>query len=50
MIDFIQLDPGFALVETTAPKDLAGRSLAEAHVRQRYFVSAAGRARRSTDS
>jgi hypothetical protein len=39
MIDFIQLDPGFALVETTAPKDLAGRSLAEAHVRQRYGIT-----------
>jgi trk system potassium uptake protein TrkA len=39
MIDFIQLDPGFALVETTAPKDLIGRSLAEAHVRQRYGIT-----------
>jgi trk system potassium uptake protein TrkA len=39
MIDFIQLDPGFALVETTAPKDLIGRSLAEAQVRRRYGIT-----------
>ena len=39
MIDFIQLDPGFALVETTAPKDLIGRSLAEAEVRRRYGIT-----------
>jgi trk system potassium uptake protein TrkA len=39
MIDFIQLDPGFALVETTAPKDLIGRTLAEAEVRRRYGIT-----------
>jgi trk system potassium uptake protein len=39
MMDFIQLDPGFALVETTAPKDLVGRSLAEAEVRRRYGIT-----------
>lgn len=39
MIDFIQLDPGFALAETTAPQDLIGRSLAEAHVRRRYGIT-----------
>ncbi|MDQ3891086.1 MAG: TrkA family potassium uptake protein [Actinomycetota bacterium] len=39
MIDFIQLDPGFALVETTAPKELVGRSLADAEVRRRYGIT-----------
>ena len=39
MIDFIQLDPGFALVETTAPTDLIGRTLAEAEVRRRYGIT-----------
>jgi trk system potassium uptake protein TrkA len=39
MMDFIQLDPGFALVETTAPTDLVGRSLAEAEVRRRYGIT-----------
>jgi trk system potassium uptake protein len=39
MIDFIQLDPGFALVETTAPKELVGRSLADAHVRRRFGIT-----------
>jgi trk system potassium uptake protein TrkA len=39
MMDFIQLDPGFALVETTAPTDLIGRSLAQAEVRRRYGIT-----------
>lgn len=39
IIDFIQLDPGFALVETVAPAELVGRSLGEAHVRQRYGIT-----------
>jgi trk system potassium uptake protein TrkA len=38
-IDFIQLDPGFALVETTAPAQLVGRTLAEAEVRRRYGIT-----------
>jgi trk system potassium uptake protein TrkA len=38
-IDFIQLDPGFALVETTAPSELAGRTLAQAEVRRRYGIT-----------
>ena len=28
-IDYLELDDGFALVETTAPRELIGRSLAE---------------------
>lgn len=38
-IDFIQLDPGFALVETTAPSELAGKTLAQAEVRRRYGIT-----------
>lgn len=39
MIDYVQLDPGFALVETTAPKEIVGKSLAEAEVRKRYGIT-----------
>jgi trk system potassium uptake protein TrkA len=39
IIDYIQLDPGFALVETMAPRELVGRALGEAHVRQRYGIT-----------
>jgi trk system potassium uptake protein TrkA len=38
-IDYIQLDPGFALVETTAPKDIVGKTLAQAEVRRRYGIT-----------
>jgi trk system potassium uptake protein TrkA len=38
-IDYIQLDPGFALVETTAPKAIVGKTLAEAEVRRRYGIT-----------
>jgi trk system potassium uptake protein TrkA len=38
-IDFIQLDPGFALVETTPPKEIVGKTLAGAEVRRRYGVT-----------
>ena len=38
-IDYIQLDPGFALVETTAPKEVVGKTLAEAEVRRRYGIT-----------
>jgi trk system potassium uptake protein len=39
MIDYFQLDPGFALVETTAPKQIVGKSLAEAEVRRKYGIT-----------
>ena len=39
MIDYFQLDPGFALVETTAPKVIVGKTLAEAEVRRRYGIT-----------
>ena len=38
-IDFIQLDPGFVLVETTAPKEVVGKTLAQAEVRRRYGIT-----------
>lgn len=39
ILDYIQLDPGFALVETIAPKALVGKTLADAQVRQRYGIT-----------
>lgn len=39
MIDYFQLDPGFALVETQAPPELVGRTLAQAEVRRRYGIT-----------
>jgi trk system potassium uptake protein len=39
MIDYIQLDPGFALVETTAPGDFVGKSLAQTEVRRRFGIT-----------
>lgn len=38
-IDYVELDEGFALVETTAPRELVGRSLADSEVRRRYGVT-----------
>jgi trk system potassium uptake protein len=39
MIDYFELDPGFALVETTAPRVIVGKTLAEAEVRRRYGIT-----------
>jgi trk system potassium uptake protein TrkA len=39
MIDYFQLDPGFALVETSAPKKIVGKTLADAEVRRRYGIT-----------
>jgi trk system potassium uptake protein len=39
MMDYIELDDDFALVETTAPRDAVGKSLAEAGLRDRYGVT-----------
>lgn len=39
ILDYFQLDPGFAIVEAAAPKELVGKSLAEAEVRQRYGIT-----------
>jgi trk system potassium uptake protein TrkA len=39
MLDYIELDDDFALVETTAPAEVVGKSLAEAGLRDRYGVT-----------
>jgi trk system potassium uptake protein len=39
MIEFVQLDEGFALVELRPPRDIVGRSLADAQVRSRYGIT-----------
>ena len=38
-IDYIQLDPGFALVEVEAPREIVGKTLAGAEVRRRYGIT-----------
>jgi trk system potassium uptake protein TrkA len=39
MIEFVQLDQGFALVELKPPRQIVGRSLGEAQVRSRYGIT-----------
>lgn len=39
MLDYIQLDSGFALVETTAPAEIVGKTLGQAEIRRRYGVT-----------
>ena len=39
MMDYIELDEGFALVETTPPVHVVGKTLAEAGIRARYGVT-----------
>jgi len=39
VIDYMELDPGFVLLETTAPPELVGKSLAEAEVRRRFGLT-----------
>lgn len=39
MLDFLELDAGFALVETQAPASLLGRSLADIGVRARFGLT-----------
>src|SRR5512134_1030116 len=39
ILDYFELDPGFAIVETTAPRDLLGTTLAAAEVRKRYGIT-----------
>jgi trk system potassium uptake protein len=39
MIEFVQLDEGFTLVELRPPKQIVGRSLAESQVRSRYGIT-----------
>lgn len=39
MVDYLELDDTFALVETMAPRDLVGRTLGETKVRHRHGVT-----------
>jgi trk system potassium uptake protein len=39
VIDYMELDPGFVLVETKAPPELVGKTLAEAEVRRRFGLT-----------
>jgi trk system potassium uptake protein TrkA len=39
MMDYIELDEGFALVETVPPADVVGKSLADAGIRARWGVT-----------
>lgn len=39
MMDYIELDEGFALVETVVPEELWGKTLADAQVRAHYNVT-----------
>jgi len=38
-IDYVELDDEFVLIETTVPRELAGKSIAAAQVRQRFEVT-----------
>jgi len=39
VIDYMELDPGFVLVETMAPAELVGKTLAEGEVRRRFGLT-----------
>ncbi len=39
MVDYVELDDSFALVETVAPRDLVGRTLGESKVRDEHGVT-----------
>lgn len=39
VIDTMQLEGGFLIVETMAPAELVGKTLADAHIRQRYGIT-----------
>lgn len=42
MIDFIEFDDGFAIVKTRAPREVAGRTLAESALRTQHGVTIVG--------
>ena len=39
VMEYLELDPGFALVETTTPAELTGRTLTEVSLRSRYGLT-----------
>ncbi len=38
-IDYLELDPHFALVETSVPREVSGKTLKEAEIRSRYGLT-----------
>ena len=42
MIDYIEFDDGYAIVKTTPPRGILGKTLADAGVRARYGVTIVG--------
>jgi trk system potassium uptake protein TrkA len=42
MMDFIELDDGYAFVKTTPPEVLVGRPLSETHIREKFGVTVVG--------
>lgn len=42
MLDYIEFDDGYAIVKTTPPRSILGRTLAEAGVRSRWGVTIVG--------
>ncbi len=42
MLEYIQIDEGFALIETTVPARFAGRTLIESGIRQEFGVNVVG--------
>lgn len=42
MLDYIEFDDGYAIVKTNPPREILGRTLAEAGVRQRWGVTIVG--------
>ncbi|NHA67557.1 potassium channel family protein [Phycicoccus flavus] len=42
MMDYIEFDDGYAMVKTTPPESIVGRTLAESSIRSRYGVTIVG--------
>jgi trk system potassium uptake protein TrkA len=49
MLDFIELEDGFAIAKTRAPREAAGRTLAEVGLRTKYGVTVVGVKLHGTD-
>jgi trk system potassium uptake protein len=49
MIDFMEFEDGWSLVETRAPAELVGRSLGEAKLRNKYGITVVGVKRRGEE-
>lgn len=49
MIDFIEFDDGYAIAKTRAPREIAGKTLAEAALRSHHGVTIVGVKRRRED-